>query len=92
MNVRVHALLPDMQKVLRSRECEGMVVCSTAVAYHLVLGEVWRVLVVQASFPPKEDGCLRLSVQFACQLRVEWLRQVGSRNDRCIFFFSRDWV
>lgn len=26
--------------------------------------------------PCTEDGCLRLSVQFACQLRVEWLRQV----------------
>lgn len=35
----------------------------------------------------KEAGCLRLSVQFACQLRVEWLRQVGSNagesNHRC---------
>lgn len=26
--------------------------------------------------PCREAGCLRLSVQFACQLRVEWLRQV----------------
>lgn len=44
--------------------------------------------------PPKEDGCLRLSVQFACQLRVEWLRQAGSRNPfsvlvaRCVWRFG----
>ena len=29
-----------------------------------------------------QEGCVRLSVQYACQLRVEWLRQAGAEGNR----------
>lgn len=38
-------------------------------------------LMFSSSSVSEEAGCLRLSVQFACQLRVEWLRQVGCHSD-----------
>ena len=79
MNARVHALLPDKQKLLRSRECKkyGCLCSGLPLSIMVKFGGSW---LWKPPIPPKEDGCLRLSVQFACQLRVEWLRQVGSRN------------